>query len=157
MKCLGLDIASKTGWGIVERVDGKERLSESGIIDATDMRQIRKFVSWLWENHPDLGRCWIESTYVARGPHANPEVTIQLAQKAGAFRYALSERLAVDFVSPAQWRAEVLSPPGKLQRADLKRLAQSHVKLAFRIQVSADEAEAICIAFYGVRRMLFGG
>jgi hypothetical protein len=89
-------------------------------------------------------------------------VTVQLSFKIGAWMYALGERCQVTIVEPARWRSETLPIKGvkkkgeRFTRPELKQLAKDFAMQSFAVNATEDEADAICIAFYGVRRMLFG-
>lgn len=158
MKILGLDIAATTGWAVIHRPPHKgEQLVSYGTVDARHDRNIRDFLSELWEHHPDVAHAYVETVYVARGPHANPQTTVRLAMLAGAFQYGLSEWCRVHYVTPAKWRSEVLAPQGKPKRKELKSMAIEYAHLAWGVGLTEDEADAACIAFYGSRRQLFGG
>lgn len=148
MKALGLDIASKTGWAVAE----DDSLIELGLLNARDERAIRRFVTGIWEQHPDLDLVAIEAPIALQ----NGNTTIMLAKMAGALTYAFSERCPVHEVHSSAWRSQVLGMHSRAGREALKAGAVEWVRLRTGRYVTTDEADAACIAFWATRNARAG-
>lgn len=158
MKVLGIDAATKTGWGIVQRPDGRaEELVGHGVIKPRDPDVIDEFVTEIFEQHPDLDAVYIERPYMLR----NPGTTIMLSMLVGAFRFAFSRRVPVTLTPPSEWQHSVLAgllpTKGRVTNKHTKPAAKLWVKMRFGIDVTEDEADAICVSFYGLRQRLLVG
>lgn len=93
----------------------------------------------------------IEGKAVFNGETVNGVTVYKaLAELLGVLQVSLREQ-GVDFkvVSSSTWRSDV-GIKGKT-RTDKKRSAQVHVRDWFDINVTEDEADAICIGRYGTR------
>lgn len=152
MKALGIDPGAKTGWSLVARPPHQqEQFVRCGILKGDNPDAIREFVAVTWEENPDLSLVIIERPFLFK----SPRVLAVLSMLVGALRYAFSERVRVDLVDPSEWRAQVLALPPRMKRDDCKRAARAWVQAKFDRKLSEDESEATCMAFFGVRRLLF--
>lgn len=152
MIALGIDAATKTGWAKVERVDGREKLLDWGVLD------FKKFEREPW-NPPaflDL-RCRapagvpdvvaIELPWLGRDPHAL-EV---LARICGRFEQVFGPRCSdVRVVRAVQWQSKMLGNT-RMGRGALKRLAVAWCKSKLGAKLPQDAADAAVMAVYVMR------
>jgi Holliday junction resolvasome RuvABC endonuclease subunit len=152
VKVLGIDSASTAGWAIVEG----ERLLEHGTVDARDPMRVHHLVGDIVTRHrPELAV--IEQAYVARGPKANPEVTMMLSRLIGRWEMALALRaVPTELVNTKTWQTEILAGliTIKSKREACKAAAALWARGTYRISVSGDAADAIGIATWAARRAL---
>ena len=78
----------------------------------------------------------------------NVKTLIELARLQGEI-YAWCDDAGIPVVclAPSQWRKQCGIVQGRKPRPELKREAQEYVKKQFQADATADEAEAICIAW----------
>ena len=78
---------------------------------------------------------------------SNPSTIIILARLAGMIiGYAEAHNVNVHILSPSQWRKALgYSQGAKIKRQELKQQSIDYVKNNFKLNVSEDESEAICI------------
>lgn len=161
-RVLALDQATKiSGWSLWD----DETLLRYGVFKAKSkdtidrLVEIRQWLTNLIINYkPDIVllediqyQQKIEGKAVFNGEAINGVTVYKaLAELLGVLQVSLREQ-GVDFkvVSSSTWRADV-GIKGKT-RTDKKRSAQVHVRDWFDINVTEDEADAICIGRYGTR------
>ena len=147
MKVLSLDQSTRvSGWSLFQ--DGKYVCS--GIIDMnkskleTDKRSF-EMAKEIWKvikkyNPEELV---IENVQ----QQSNPSTMIILARLAGMIiGYAEAHNVQVHILLPSQWRKILgYSQGAKVKRQELKQQSINHVKEMYRLELSEDECEAICI------------
>lgn len=76
----------------------------------------------------------------------NPKTTKQLALLMGAiWGYCISNEIIIEPILPSEWRTILDINKPKADRPEYKRRAIKYVKDNFELDVSDDEADAICI------------
>lgn len=143
--------SSKTGWAIFDNAEYKK----SGIINL-DTNECRKkykgnsdkriedmclsIIDLLKKYKPDI--IVIEKLNVGR----NMVVTRCLSKIIGAvYCYSILNNDVFYYeIQPSQWRSQIGIQSSKRKREEYKRLSIQYVKDSFNIDVSDDEADAIC-------------
>lgn len=151
VKILGVDASTKcSGYCLVDE-NGK-LLSHSvfdykGIKDVDERidLQIKEFIKLFKEWKPDV--CYVEDTWNKK----NIETTKKLTNIIGAVRcLCIGYKCAFNLVLPSSWRSAIgIDGRKNTQREEFKQRAMDWVKEKYGLDVSDDEAEAICIACAG--------
>lgn len=147
MKTLAFDQATlKTGFAIME---GKA-MTGYGVIDLSKSKddsyiRCRKMVMEIYkiimEQNPD--QVVIEDCALQK----NPATLIMLARiQGGIISLCDSMDKPIRVYKPSEWRKRIGMKQARAKREQLKEMAQEFVKLNFGIDVSDDEADAICLA-----------
>jgi len=138
---VGIDLATKTG---LARLNGGKLVGTGKVtIGKTDpdldVGTIAAFCAGA-----DL--VVIESVFCG----VNVKTAIDLAVLRGRLVQEL-DRARVKWVlcAPSTWRKTSIKPAPKLKRKELKRLATAFVATTFGVDVSEDEADAVCLALWG--------
>ena len=153
-KILGIDASTKcTGYAVVNTAG---KLLLHGVIDFKSESDIDEridgMIGELIEIFDDVGPdiCYIEDSWNGKSV-LNVQTTKKLTNIIGAVR-CLSIRNGCLFnsVYPSAWRSAIGIDGGKgTKREEFKQRAIEWVKKKFDLDVSDDEAEAICIAYAG--------
>lgn len=153
-KILGLDASTTcTGYAIVNT---KGELLQHGVIDFKGEKDIDVRIDGMIEhlinifNHEDIDICYIEDSWKA-GSVLNIQTTKKLTNIIGAARcLSVWHGCLFNSVYPSSWRSAIGIDGGKgTKREEFKERAINWVKKKYNLDVSDDEAEAICIAYAG--------
>ena len=157
MLAIGADIATKTGWGVVESAGGRETLLEHGIVDVAKLtpaelcQAIGRVLDRTARNsHADVVVA-LELPYLADNPHAL-EV---LARLCGQWEHACAMRgLDAVLVRASQWQPAILTGliTTHSKREQRKRAARMWCKTTFGVDLSDDESDAAAIATWACRQ-----
>ena len=153
-KILGIDASTKcTGYAIV---DTNGRLFVHGVLDYKSEQDIDVRIDGMIEglikifdlHCPDV--CYIEDSWKS-GSVLNIQTTKKLTNIIGAVRcLCVREGCLFNSVYPSSWRSAIGIDGGKgTKRDEFKQRAIEWVKKKYTLDVSDDEAEAICIACAG--------
>lgn len=147
-KTLALDNATNiTGYAIIQDgklldyglIKSKGKDSVERICDMTD-----KIMQLIETEQPNF--VILEDIFISAKDYKNTETFKKLSRLQGSLLYKLHKNKNIfHFVYPSFWRG-ILKINGK-DRQDSKLLAQKAVYKNFGINVTEDEADAICIAF----------
>lgn len=161
MRILGIDSATKTGFGLVERVGTKERLISYGAVDlgrGPMAAAIETFVERVIEDGP-IDEVAIEDNYLAAGEQANVVTLKCLARLAGRWEQAFEARgIRTVLVMAQKWQTGLLG--GALMgptanRATRKKAAGLWVKATFGVTPGEDACDGIGLAAYRARHATF--
>lgn len=151
IKILGIDASTRCSGYCV--VDEHGTLLSHSVIDYSKIKdiqeridlQIEAFISLFKKTKPDL--CYIENTWNKN----NIETTKALTNVIGAVRcLCIGYECGFNLVLPSMWRSVIGIDGGDgTKRNEFKQRAIEWVKKKYGIEVSDDEAEAICIAYAG--------
>lgn len=96
---------------------------------------------------------YVEEPYLARGPAANPRTLASLVTHRTYWSVACEARgWPVELVRASKWQSNLLGCRRGAPRAERKRAAQAHVLAVEGMQTTQDEADAICLAYWALRR-----
>lgn len=151
IKILGIDASTKCSGYCVMNEYGSlifyssfDFKSEKDIQERIDL-QIKEFINLFKKEKPDI--CYIENTWNKN----NIETTKALTNIIGAIRcLCIKYKCGFNLVLPSTWRSVIGIDGGKnIKRDEFKKRAIKWVNKKYSIDVSDDEAEAICIAYAG--------
>ena len=95
---------------------------------------------------------YIEEPYLARGAQANPRTLASLVTNRTHWQSAAESRgWQVTLVRAQQWQSQFLGAPRGAPRKTRKVLAVRRVLGVLGLQVTQDEADAICMAIWALR------
>jgi Holliday junction resolvasome RuvABC endonuclease subunit len=145
---LGLDSAEHTGFAVVERAGGAERLLRSGARPIRSAADVETAVAELAAGAPDVVA--VEEPFVHP---RNPATGLTLARLLGRWLQALEVRgLATVTVPASMWQPGILAGVTRVTRsAERKRAAQALVRELFGVEAGEDEADAIAMAVWVAR------
>ena len=153
MIAVGIDCATKSGWAVVERTAGRERLLGHGVLDLSGhagrpSELISTFAGRLAKEIPLDGLpVAIELPYLGHGKALNVVTLRTLARLCGRWEQALGVYGAdVELLRASDWQRRVLGTLGGQKRADRKKAAQLWARGQFGARLSEDEADAVAIA-----------
>lgn len=155
MIVLGLDAASHTGWGLIERVGGREKCLGSGVVNGKSWEEVDALASRVvhGDNPPDLVA--IEDNFLGVDPNAMKVISRIVGRWLQAF-----EPLGIDavLVMASTWQAALLKGlmAHRAQRAERKRAAAQWVQANCGVDLKGDEADAVCLACYAARAKAVG-
>lgn len=148
MTVLGLDSAETTGYALVAREGGRERLLRYGTLQARTAADVEWAAAHLTTDAVDL--------VAVEEPFIHPKMPgsgLALARLLGRWLQAFEARgLATTTIPASMWQTRLL--PGVFTRtrsADRKAAAIAFARDVFGVVVTADEADAIALAVYTVR------
>jgi hypothetical protein len=154
---LGVDSATKTGLAMVKFENGRFSIVETRLanvrepLDATvgfsldSLLELRAFVA-------------METPYIARGTKANPATLLKLARIFGWWEYSFAlTRVPVLQVSAHAWQSSVLGVGPRVPRIKRKEAAIVFCMRMFKVELSSDEADAACIAYWAIKQQLSKG
>lgn len=153
MRILALDQASKTGWSLFE----DSTLMDYGILDCSGIRDNVKRHSELKKKINKLIKKTKAEVIVIEDTQQQFNINTfkVLTELLGVLKNTFHEQdLAFIVSKSSEWR-RVCGIKGK-KRKEQKENAQLWVRLKFGVRVSEDEADAICIGWYGVKKMKVG-
>ena len=151
VRALGVDVATRAGWSVVQADGGHESVIETGIVSPGDppvCQQIEHVVSRAFRQGVELAV--LERPYLDRNV-ATMEV---LARLLGAWEHACATRgLDVVLVRASEWQSAILRGiiNRASKRAQRKRAARMWVKATFGLDCGEDESDAIALAVWGLR------
>lgn len=149
VRVLGLDSAERTGFALIERAGGRERLVRYGVLRIQGAGDVERAVNELALESPDLVA--IEAPFV----RANAATGLTLATLLGRWLQAW-ERLGTPTttVLASGWRPVILAGlcDRRSDRATCKRAARTWAKASFGVELDEDEADATGIAAWALRR-----
>lgn len=163
MIVLGLDSAARTGYAVVERLNGSERLLERGVLDLRDQETLATRIDDF--AHKMAGRfeidvVAIEDNYLDTNEDKANVVTLKsLARMVGRWCQAFESRgITTVLANPQKWAVGVLR--GVLMgptsdRKTRKKACGIWVRATFKVQPEENEADAIGIATYEARQRDF--
>lgn len=146
---LGIDAATNTGYGLVRRDRGEEKLIAHGELDFA-----RFPAKWeLAETLVRLARDWRPDVVAIELPymHKNAHTLEVLARFCGRFEQALEPTGAQVLVVRAnQWQPKMLGTC-RMKRDALKKLAVVWCRSNFGLDLPEDAADAAMLAVYALR------
>jgi Holliday junction resolvasome RuvABC endonuclease subunit len=149
MLSLGIDVATRSGWALVERVAGKERLLDHGILNLArgPREQIERLAS-MHARRADLVA--LELGYLDK----NVATLMVLCRFVGRFEQACEAMgKHPQLIQATVWQRSLLrglaGPMAK--REELKRAAVMWARATFREVLGEDEADASAIATHVLR------
>lgn len=155
MICLGIDCATKTGWALVERESGRERLLDYGVLDISG----KKLPAWnpvaalalrCRAPNPVPDVVAIELPYLDK----NVATALLLARLCGRFEQAFGPSGAQVVVHRAsEWQSKILGRFGGRTREELKKAVVLWGKATFGVQLPVDAADAAGGATHVLRSM----
>jgi Holliday junction resolvasome RuvABC endonuclease subunit len=152
MIALGIDCATCSGWARIERIGGRERMLDHGVLKLADPAEAWRAIAGLAAHTPSPDVVAVELPYVDK----NIDTAIKLALLAGQFKQAFgSTGAVVELVRASQWQAAILGRFGGGKRADRKKAAKIWARAVFDLQLSEDEADAAAVATWAARRAAF--
>ena len=151
MKSLGVDVATRAGWAVVQADGGHESVIETGIVSPGDppvCQQIEHVVRIAYCRGVELAV--LERPYLEK----NLNTMEVLARLLGAWEHSCATRgLEVVLVRASEWQSAILR--GLInqasKRAQRKRAARMWVKATFAIDLGEDESDAVALAVWGLR------
>ena len=150
---VGIDCATKTGWAVVERKAGRERLVGRGVLDLSGASGLPSellslFAGRLNAEVPLAGLpVAIELPYLGRGKALNVVTLRTLARLCGRWEQALGVYGAdVELVMADAWQRRILGKFGGRKRAERKKAAKLWAAGTFGVRLTEDEADAVAIA-----------
>jgi Holliday junction resolvasome RuvABC endonuclease subunit len=147
---LGIDAATTTGWAVVGPEGSRMKVLAHGRMTA-DWSGIEQLLAGLVV---PVEVAAVESPYLDK----NPDTTITLARIVGRFEQVLDRRgVRTELVKAASWQQGLLDRlirPSST-RAQRKFAAKLWVRASYRLDVSEDEADAICLATWQAKHELF--
>lgn len=153
-KILGIDASTRcTGYAVVNTAD---KLLLHGVIDFKSVTDIDERIDGMIErlieifDNENIDICYIEDSWKG-GQAQNIQTTKKLTNIIGAVRcLSIEHGCLFNSVYPSSWRSAIGIDGGKgTKREEFKQRAIEWVKQKYSIDVSDDEAEAICIAYAG--------
>ena len=157
MLAIGADIATRTGWGVVESVCGHEHPLEHGTIDAAKLTPAE--LCQAIDRVLDLSACNSHNDVVVALElpflDKNPHVLEVLARLCGQWEHACAMRgLETVLVRASQWQAAILTGliTTTSKREQRKRAARMWVKSTFGVVTSEDECDAIALGTWACRQ-----
>lgn len=149
MRALGIDCATKSGWALVDRENGRERLLDRGVVDLSGSKGrpselISGLVQHIIRVTPLDGLpVAIELPYLDKNV-----VTLRtLARFCGRWEQALGVYGAdVELIMADHWQRVILGHLGGRKRADRKAAAKLWALGTFGARLTQDEADAAGVA-----------
>jgi Holliday junction resolvasome RuvABC endonuclease subunit len=148
---LGVDVATRTGWAIVEATPGREVLRDHGIVDATSDTP-------LWEQiDAVLDRCHHSATVAIELPYLadNPHTLEVLARLCGQWEAIISMRAGFDvvMVKASQWQSAILTGLTDVhsKRAQRKRASKMWCLATYGVDLDEDRSDAAALATWAAR------
>jgi Holliday junction resolvasome RuvABC endonuclease subunit len=151
MLAIGADIASKTGWSVVESQGGHEIPLEHGIVDVTNATPLWEQIDAVLDKGRHVAVVALELPYLAK---ENPHVLEVLARLCGQWEHACAMRgLDYVLVRPSQWQSAILTGliATSSKREQRKRAARMWCLATFGLDLPEDEADATAIATWALR------
>lgn len=154
MIALGIDCATRTGWALVERREGRELLLGHGVLDLDEdmWESIKGFAASVGARGLGIGAfdvVAIELPWLGK----NVDTTIKLARLCGRFEQALGFVDQVEVVRAVTWQSAILGRFGGKKRDGLKKAARIWARAMFGVELSEDESDAAGIAVWAARTM----
>jgi len=161
---LGIDSATRAGWGLVEKVPGREQLLDHGFLDLSGRsgkraEVIEDFARRILARVDAIDLVGIEDNYLDTNEDKANVVTLKaLARLAGRFEQAF-EALGVEtvLVNPQRWAVGILSGliSPRSTREARKAASTLWVRSTFKLVVGHDTADGVAIATYVARSKSF--
>ena len=153
MLAIGVDVATISGWAIVESTNGRETLLEHGIVDATNKTPLWEQIDRVLDKSRHVATVALELPWLGPNPH-----TLEvLARFTGQWEHACTMRgLECVLVRPGQWQPAILTGLIDLhsQREQRKKAARMWCKATFGVSPSEDECDAIGLSTWACRTRL---
>ena len=107
-------------------------------------------VAALWLETPWFaGGKFVDGTFVAGRSNNNTLKLHRVAHWIEAL--AIRTGISVHYVSPAEWRSQILGVGGRAKTAELKRASLRYAQMVYGVETKDDNlADAIAIAAYGL-------
>ena len=152
---LGCDYSTKA---VHLAIVSRDVVLELGMVDA-DVLDIDAQLDHLnWEH--DVTALWLEKPWFAGGkfvdgkfvPGKSNNNTLKLHRVAYWIEaLAIRNGIAVNYVSPAEWRSQILGVGGRAKTAELKRASIRYAQMVYGVETKDDNlADAIAMAAYGL-------
>lgn len=156
MIVLGLDSAiTKTGWALVERDGGKETLIQHGFLTDVDGDVVSEFAGRVHASNVAVDMVVVEDLYFAK----DANMVKKLARLTGRWQQAFEVLgFSTKLVMASAWQKSLLSGlmnAGSSDRNARKKACQLWVKATFGAELPVDEADAVGLAVYELRRSAF--
>lgn len=146
MKILAFDQSSKlSGWSLFE----DNKYSCSGVIDKSKIkdsdRRIREMGLAICEKIQELKPNCVIIENVQQ--QSGVSTVILLSRLQGfILGWCYAHNVRIEIIGPSQWRSTLSFKQGAgIKRKELKAQSIEYVKLKYKLDVSEDEAESICI------------
>ena len=153
---IGADIATRTGWGVVESVCGHEHPLDHGTIDAAKLTPAE--LCQAIDRVLDLSACNSHNDVVVALElpflDKNPHVLEVLARLCGQWEHACAMRgLETVLVRASQWQAAILTGliTTTSKREQRKKAAQMWCKATYGLDLDEDSADGVAIATWACR------
>ncbi len=108
------------------------------------------YVDECFERKQSITNAVIEDQYLPRGPKANIDTAIKIGRNSGRWYEACARwGIVIEFIKPAAWQHRQLKGlirGGHPTRAQRKAAAVEFCRLAWKIDLSEDVADAACMA-----------
>jgi Holliday junction resolvasome RuvABC endonuclease subunit len=161
---LGLDSATRTGFGLIEHKAGRETIVDSGVIDLSGRsgkraEVIEDFARQILARVGTIDVVGIEDNYLDTNEDKANVVTLKaLARMVGRWEQAW-EAIGVDtvLVNPQKWAAGILTGliGPRANRQARKKASGLWVKATFGLTPQEDEGDGIAIATFLARSRAF--
>jgi Holliday junction resolvasome RuvABC endonuclease subunit len=156
---LGVDSATKTGLAIVVFNSGKFSLVKSKTVtinEPMDVPKCRLGPPGFEASVPITDMAAIEMPYLARGERANPSTLQKLSRIFGWWEYYFARsEIPCMHVNAQQWQSAILGRC--VSRTERKKAAIVFCMRMFKVELSSDEADAACIAYWAIKQQLSKG
>ena len=153
MLAIGADIASRTGWGVVESTGGHETALEHGIVDVAMDTPLWEQIDRVLDKGRHVAVVALEMPWLGDNPH-----TLEvLARLTGQWEHACSMRgLEYVLVRPGQWQPAILTGliDTHSKREQRNRAARMWCRATFGLDLEDDEADGLAIATWACRTRL---
>jgi hypothetical protein len=160
LRVLGLDSATRTGYGLAERDGARERLLAHGVLDLNRARAafMESFADTVLEGGP-VDLVAIEDNYLDTNPEkANVATLKALARIVGRWEQVWEARKVKTVLVPAQrWQTGLLAGlmGPRANRDTRKRAAGLWVKATFGLELDQDACDGVCLAVWVARQRAF--
>ena len=146
MKIVGADLSTKcSGLALIE--DGI--LKEHCAIDFSKEKDVEVRIDEMIKRIDLTLKYWDPHVVFVESPWMgnNMQTAMKLAFIIGGVRHmCLETNAGFNLILPSEWRKVVGINSGKKKRPELKQEAMNYIGNKYKLTVSEDEAEAICIA-----------
>lgn len=154
MIVLGIDAATKSGWGIVDTTGGRIRLLDFGIAKVGNYRSLGAVMAVALKLN--VAKVAIEYPYMAE----NAGTAIKIGIVVGRWMQEC-DRAALPFetFTAHQWQMQLLTGliTNRSKSPERKKAAAIWVKSVFGINALEDEADGICLASWRAKVGRFSG
>lgn len=152
MIIVGLDAASRTGFAVLERAAGRERVHAAGVLEVSPGNVEAFAAKWA----PQVELVVVEDPYLRE----NVKTLKVLAGIAAVWQHAFEFRsVRVERCTAQSWQTGILTGliTGRAKREERKAAAQLWALRAFLLELPEDAADALGMAVWIARKQGLGG